>query len=59
MLKKLKSPVVWITIIAQVSLIIALFNETLSNEFKVFATSIVEVLTLFGILNNPDSRSGF
>ena len=59
MLKKLKSPVVWISIIAQISLIIALFSETISDDFKVISTAIIEILTIFGILNNPDCNNKF
>lgn len=59
MLKKFKSPVVWITLIAQISLVISIFNESISDEFKIIATAIIEVLTVFGILNNPNDKEMF
>ena len=59
MKERLKSPIVWISIIAQISLIIAVFNKTISDDFKVIGVSLIEILTLIGILNNPSSNDKF
>ena len=57
--EKLKSPVVWTVIIVQICGIIALFNQEISEQFKVITMAIVEMLTIFGVLNNPNSRGDF
>lgn len=58
-IKRLKSPVVWGCVIAQIVLIIAVFSSTTSETVKSIATPIIEILTLFGILNNPTDRGNF
>jgi len=58
-LQRLKSPVVWISVISQIALIAAIFNPDLSDNVKLIGGAVVEVLTLFGILNNPENREGF
>lgn len=57
--KRLKSPVVWTAVLMQVCLIIALFNKELSEIIKIIGTSVVEILTLFAILNNPSDKENF
>ncbi|MBR1654281.1 MAG: holin [Clostridia bacterium] len=57
--ERLKSPVVWTAVLMQVALIIALFNKELSETIKIIGTSIIEILTLFAILNNPSDKSNF
>lgn len=57
--KRLKSPVVWTAALLQIVLIIALFNKELSETIKVIGTSIIEILTLFAILNNPSDKKNF
>ena len=57
--KRLKSPVVWTAVLMQVVLIIALFNKELSETIKIIGTSVIEILTLFAILNNPSDKSNF
>lgn len=59
MKERLKSPVVWLAIITQICLIISLFNPSVSETTKQIATPVIEILTLFGILNNPTDREGF
>ena len=59
MKERLKSPIVWISIIAQISLIIAVFSKTISDDFKVIGVSLIEILSLIGILNNPSSNDKF
>lgn len=57
--KRLQSPVVWTAVLMQVCLIIALFNKELSETIKIVGASIIEILTLFAILNNPSDKSNF
>ena len=57
--KRLKSPVVWTAVLMQVVLIIALFNKELSETIKIIGTSVIEILTLFAILNNPSDKKNF
>ena len=56
---RFRSPVVWATVIAQVCLIIYLFNPNATEPFKIVATALVEILTAFGILNNPTDKTSF
>jgi len=57
--KRLQSPVVWTAAVAQICLILGLFNEELSGIVKAISTSVIEVLTLFAVLNNPSDKSNF
>ena len=58
MKERFKSPVVWLAVIAQICIVITMFAPSISDTFKGIGTCVVEILTLFGILNNPaDSRS--
>lgn len=56
---KITSPVVWLAVIAQVAGIIAMFRPDLSDGIKAVAISLVEICTLFGVLNNPNDKEGF
>ena len=57
---KFKSPVVWLAVVAQIGIILTvIFGQNVSNDAKVVMTSVVEILTVFGILNNPDDKSDF
>ncbi len=58
-IQRLKSPVVWISVISQVALIVAIFNPDITDSVKTIGGVLVELLTLFGILNNPENREGF
>ena len=58
MKERLKSPVVWLAVLAQIGIVITLFMPELENTVKVIGACIIEILTVFGILNNPaDSRN--
>lgn len=57
--ERLKSKVVWLAVIAQVVLIITLFAPELSDTVKIVATSLIEIATLFGVLNNPSDSDNF
>ena len=59
MKERLKSPVVWAAVISQVCIIITLFAPDAGQELKTVAACIIEILTLFGILNNPTDRDNF
>lgn len=56
---KLSSPVVWAAVVAQIAGILTIFVPQITDTFKVVALSIVEICTLFGILNNPNDKEGF
>lgn len=57
--EKISSPVVWLAVVAQVAGIIAMFRPDISDDVKAIAISIVEICTLFGVLNNPNDKEGF
>ena len=56
---RLKSPVVWSCALAQVLLIIGLFMPEISDPIKIIGTAVIELATIFGLLNNPAERSSF
>ena len=58
-IEKLKSPVVWTAVAIQVANIIMVFNPDISDTFKAIATPIITIATLFGILNDPNSKDTF
>lgn len=58
-LPRLKSPVVWTAILSQIVLVVAYFNDYLAGEMKVIGLAIIEILTIFGCLNNPSDRQNF
>lgn len=53
---RLKSKIVWVGIIAQVALLVALFNPDVADAVKVAAASLVEIATMVGLLNNPADK---
>ena len=57
--ERLKSKVVWLAVLAQVLIIIGVFVPNISDTIKVVGASILEILTLFGVLNNPTDRYNF
>lgn len=59
MKERFKSPVVWLAVLAQICIIVGLFLPDISDTVKVIGTCIIEILTLFGILNNPTERNEF
>ncbi len=56
---RLKSPVVWASVVAQIVLIVALYKPEISENIKIIATALIEILTTFGILNNPSDSKNF
>lgn len=59
MQNRFKSTVVWSAVLGQVLLIVALFHPEITEPLKIFCTALIEILTLFGILNNPTSKDNF
>ena len=59
MKKRLKSKVVWLSVLAQVIIIIGVFCPNITDEVKIIGTALLEIATLFGILNNPTDRDNF
>ena len=59
MQNRLKSAVVWGAVLAQVLLVIGLVNPEITDTVKIVGGSVIEILTLFGILNNPTNKTGF
>lgn len=56
---RLKSKVVWTAIIAQIVLIVGLYLPDIAPQIKVIGGAVIEILTLFGVLNNPTNKSNF
>lgn len=59
MKERLRSKVVWLSVLAQVLLIVTLFHPEVAEPMKIVATAIIEIFTLFGVLNNPVDRDNF
>lgn len=62
MQNRLKSPVVWAALVAQVLAILlalGLIDAGQSEAFNAVASSVLQLLVVFGILNNPENPSGF
>lgn len=59
MKERLKSPVVWLAVLAQICIILGLFLPDVSDTVKVIGTCIIEICTLFGVLNNPTDKENF
>lgn len=57
--ERLTSPVVWLAVVAQVCLILTMVSPNVVEPVKVIAGSVIEILTLFGILNNPTDKKSF
>ena len=59
---RLRSPVVWAAVVAQVLAILALIGvigEGMSNAIRTVATGALELLVLFGVLNDPTDKWSF
>lgn len=59
MQNRFKSAVVWTAVLGQILLIIGLYSPEISTDVKIIGGAAIEILTLFGILNNPTNKSGF
>ena len=56
---RLRSKVVWLSVLAQVLIIVGLFLPNISDYVKVIGTALIEIATIFGILNDPTSKDKF
>jgi uncharacterized membrane protein len=57
---RLTSPVVWAAVLAQVLLVLTLFvTPQVSDTVKIVGFAAIEILTLFGVLNDPTNKAGF
>ena len=57
---RFKSPVLWMAVISQLVLISTLyFSPEMTEQVKIVLTAIVQIFTLFGILNNPTQGDEF
>lgn len=59
MQNRFKSSVVWSAVLGQILLIIALYHPEIADHVKVICTALIEILTLFGFLNNPTDKNNF
>lgn len=59
MQNRFKSAVVWLAVLSQILLVVGLFQPNIADEIKIIGTAAIEILTLFGILNNPTDKSNF
>ena len=57
--KRLHSKVVWTAVLAQLLLIITLYNKDIAEPIKIIGMAVIEILTLVGILNNPTDKDNF
>ena len=57
--KRITSKVVWVAALAQVLLLVGVFMPNVADEVKLVGGVIIEMLTLFGILNNPTDAEQF
>lgn len=56
---RFKSSVVWAAVLGQILLVVGLYLPDVADEIKIVGTVAIEILTLFGILNNPTDKSNF
>lgn len=59
---RLKSPVVWAAVVAQFLTILLTLNVIdtgFSEAANAVAAGILQLLTIFGVLNNPTDAGGF
>ena len=62
MQNRLKSHVVWAALVAQVLAILlalGLIDAGQSEAFNAVASSVLQLLVLFGVLNNPTDKVNF
>lgn len=62
MQNRLKSPVFWASIIAQILSILVItgaIDAGQSDSITAIVTAVLEAFTVFGLLNNPTNKDGF
>ena len=60
--KRWKSPVVWAAVVAQILSILILFdiiNPAQQEVINGVVVAVLQLLTVFGILNNPTDQKNF
>lgn len=59
---RLKSPVVWMSIVAQflsILVLVGIIGQEWSNAISGVVAAVLEMLTIFGVLNNPTEANKF
>lgn len=59
---RFKSPVVWAALVAQILSILVLLDviaPTQSETINAVVTAVLQMLVAFGVLNNPENKTGF
>lgn len=59
---RLKSPVVWAAVVAQVLallLTLGIIDVGLSETINMVVAGVLELLVIFGVLNNPTAKENF
>jgi phi LC3 family holin len=59
---RLKSPVVWLAILAQVVIVLQITGVLTISDIEILngvVTSVIQILVLIGILNNPTDKEHF
>lgn len=57
--KRWRSSVTWVAIIAQIIIIVNVFNPAISKELEVILNSLLAILVAIGVFNNPTNPKGF
>lgn len=58
-IERLRSWPVWVAVISQIVVLVTLVNPDVAPVVKTALTAVGEILTAFGILNNPASTKSF
>lgn len=58
-IERLRSWPVWLSVIGQVVVVVALINPEIAETVRIVMTAVGEIATAFGILNNPASTTNF
>ena len=60
--KRIKSPVLWTALVAQILSILVLLDvvaPTQSETINQVVAAVLQMLVAFGVLNNPENKTGF
>ena len=57
--EKLQSKVVWAAAVPLIANLITMYSGAAGEKFTTIATTVVTLLALFGILNNPNDKENF
>ena len=57
--KRLTSKVVWLSVLAQVLVIVAIVHPEIRGTVEIISVALLEILTAFGVLNNPTDKENF